>query len=245
MARALRRVTVERGIDGRDCALLAFGGGGPMHAAGLAELYGLQEVIVPAASSEFSALGCLTADLSFMQQQTVRLALDRLDPDAFAARLEAVKARALAPLGGEATHIEYVALMRYAAQSDMTPIPFTPPLEPAVVRRDFNARHRALFGYATAEPCVIEAVRVQAREPSPARPSRPLPPAANRPARRRTCSFPGARAVETPVLDREGLSGSVTGPAIIGDAWSTIVLPPGWQAAPDRARNLLMTKVAA
>jgi len=57
MARALRRVTVERGVDGRDCTLLAFGGGGPMHATGLADLYGLQEIIVPAASSAFSALG--------------------------------------------------------------------------------------------------------------------------------------------------------------------------------------------
>ena len=47
MARALRRVTVERGIDGRDCTLLAFGGGGPMHAAGLAALYGIAEVVVP------------------------------------------------------------------------------------------------------------------------------------------------------------------------------------------------------
>ena len=76
MARALRRVTVERGIDGRDCALLAFGGGGPMHAAGLAAMYGLGEVIVPGASSAFSALGCLAAELSFTQQATVRLALD-------------------------------------------------------------------------------------------------------------------------------------------------------------------------
>ena len=53
MARALNRVTVERGIDGRDCTLLAFGGGGPMHATGLADLYGLKEIVVPAASSAF------------------------------------------------------------------------------------------------------------------------------------------------------------------------------------------------
>ena len=52
--------------------LLAFGGGGPMHATGLADLYGLQEIIVPAASSAFSALGCLTADFAFLQQRTVR-----------------------------------------------------------------------------------------------------------------------------------------------------------------------------
>ena len=173
MARALRRVTVERGIDGRDCSLLAFGGSGPMHAAGLAELYGLAEVIVPAASSSFSALGCLMADLSFMQQQTVRLAVDGIDREAFAARVEEVARRAAAPVGAGA-EIEHVAMMRYAAQSDMTPIPFALPVDPDVLRRDFNARHRALFGYATDEPCVIEAVRVQARKASPARPRRPV-----------------------------------------------------------------------
>ncbi len=57
MARALNRVTVERGIDGRDCTLLAFGGGGPMHATGLADLYGLKEIVVrrPPAPSRRSA----------------------------------------------------------------------------------------------------------------------------------------------------------------------------------------------
>ncbi len=244
MARALRRVTVERGIDGRDCALLAFGGSGPMHAAGLAELYGLEEVIVPAASSSFSALGCLMADLSFMQQQTVRLALDGIDVEAFAARLDEVAARASAPIGGGA-FIEHVAMMRYAAQSDMTPIPFTPPLDPAVMRRDFNSRHQALFGYATDEPCVIEAIRVQARKPSPAHPSRPVQLTNTRPAGTRRCSFPGALDVATAVLDREGLAAPASGPAIIGDAWSTIVLPPGWRAAPDEAGNLFLTRLAA
>ena len=90
MARALRRVTVERGIDGRDCTLLAFGGGGPMHAAGLADLYGITEVVVPAASSAFSALGCLTADFSFLQQQTLRVALDGIDLAKVSQRIDAM-----------------------------------------------------------------------------------------------------------------------------------------------------------
>jgi N-methylhydantoinase A len=62
MARALRRVTVERGIDGRHCTLLAFGGAGPMHAVELARSFGIGKVIVPQFSSAFSALGCVTAE---------------------------------------------------------------------------------------------------------------------------------------------------------------------------------------
>ncbi|MCK8787009.1 hydantoinase/oxoprolinase family protein [Roseomonas sp. NAR14] len=262
MARALRRVTVERGVDGRDCALLAFGGGGPMHAAGLADTYGLAEVIVPAASSAFSALGCLTADFAFLEQRTLRLRLDGLDAAGFAARIAGMEAAATAPLianGVPAAGIEtaHVALMRYAAQSEATPVPFAMPLDPAVLAADFHARHRQLYGYATAEPCVIEGVRVQARRPSGTglvRPDAGRPP---RPARTRRCLFAGAgttmRALETAILPRERLAGpeggngdgGVAGPAIVEDAWSTVVVPPGWRARGDAAGNLFLTRSAA
>ena len=247
MARALRRVTVERGIDGRDCTLLAFGGGGPMHAAGLAETYGLHEVVVPAASSAFSALGCLTADTSFMQQATVRLPLDGLSLPAFMQRLEALREIATAPLlegrADAAPEVSTVAMMRYEAQSDTTAVPFTLPLDPAVLRRDFQDRHRQLFGYATEEPCVIEALRVEAREASTTRVTG-VAAGQERPAASRRCSFPGARDVETAILSRDGLAGVVRGPAIVADRWSTIVVPPGWQARPGADGHLVLTRVA-
>jgi N-methylhydantoinase A len=121
MARALRRVTVERGIDGRDCTLLAFGGGGPMHAAGLAALYGIGSIVVPNASSAFSALGCLTADFSFLQQQTFRVAPDGIDPGRVLKRIETLIEQASEPLVANgvartAIEVDLVALMRYAAQ---------------------------------------------------------------------------------------------------------------------------------
>ena len=250
MARALRRVTVERGVDGRDCALLAFGGGGPMHAAGLAELYGLQDVIVPAASSAFSALGCLTADFSFLQQRTVRLPLAGFDHAGFDARMAELVAEATGPLlaNGIAEAdiaIEYTALMRYAGQSEATPVPFALPLAPAVLAEDFHARHRQLFGYATNELCVIESLRVQARKESGTALARPSAGRAPRPARTRRCVFPGTGAVDTAILPRETLQGSVQGPAIIEDAWSTVIVPPGWQAAGDPAGHLFLSRSAA
>ncbi len=73
MVRALARVTVERGVDGRQCSLLAFGGAGPMHAAQLAREFGITEIVVPRFSSAFSALGCIVADVSYTQQQAVRM----------------------------------------------------------------------------------------------------------------------------------------------------------------------------
>lgn len=250
MARALRRVTVERGVDGRDCALLAFGGGGPMHAAGLAELYGLEDIIIPAASSAFSALGCLTADFSFLQQRTLRLPLDGFDAAAFWARAEALLEEATAPLLANGIEpagiaVTHTALMRYAGQSEATPVPVAMPLDPARLEGDFHARHRQLYGYDTTEPCVIEALRVQARKASGiaiARPTTGRPP---RPARRRRCVFPSLGAVETAILPRETLSGTTRGPAIIEDAWSTVIVPPGWQARGDAEGNLFLNRSAA
>lgn len=250
MARALRRVTVERGVDGRDCALLAFGGGGPMHATGLADVYGLAEVIVPAASSAFSALGCLTADFSFLQQRTVRLPLAGFDRAAFDARLAELVAEATAPLLANGISpaeiaVEHVALMRYAAQSEATPVPFTTPLDPAVLEADFHARHRQLYGYTTAEDCIVESLRVQSRRPSAAGLTRPDAGRTPHPARTRDCVFPNASRVATAILPRETMEGTVAGPAIIQDAWSTVIVPPGWQAHGDASGNIFLTRSTA
>jgi N-methylhydantoinase A len=250
MARALRRVTVERGIDGRDCTLLAFGGGGPMHGAGLADIYGIGSIVVPNASSAFSALGCLTADFSFLQQQTLRIALNGIDLDRVLRRIAALVEQALEPLiaNGVARariEVELVALMRYAAQNDAIAVPFALPLDPARLREDFIARHRELFGYATAESCVIESVRVQARRPSATIVDRPTTAVRELRATSRQCSFEGAHDVATRIVDRASMNEAVRGPAIIEDAWSTVVIPPGWQAKPDTIGHLFLTKGAS
>jgi N-methylhydantoinase A len=250
MARALRRVTVERGVDGRDATLLAFGGGGPMHAASLAEMYGIAEIVVPAASSAFSALGCLTADFSFLQQRTVRLPLSGFDGAAFEAHLRDLTREATDPLvaNGVAPQeivAEHTALMRYAAQSDATAVPFALPADPRALEAAFHLRHRTLYGYATGEPVVIESLRVQARRPGGSRIARPAAGGGPRPQRSRSCTFDNAAGIETPVLNRDTLTGTVHGPAIIEDAWSTTIVPPSWQARPDDAGNLLLTRSAA
>ena len=248
MARALRRVTVERGIDGRDCTLLAFGGGGPMHAAGLAELYGIGSIVVPNASSAFSALGCLTADFSFLQQQTFRVALDGIDLARVLKRIETLIEQASEPLiangvAREAIDVELVALMRYAAQNDAIAVPFSLPLDATRLREDFLTRHHELFGYATAESCVIESVRVQARRPSTTIVDRPTTAIRKLRAASRRCSFDGGHDVATEIVDRASMEEAVSGPAIIEDAWSTVVIPPGWQAKPDAIGHLFLTKV--
>ncbi len=250
MARALRRVTVERGIDGRDCTLLAFGGGGPMHAAGLADLYGISSIVVPNASSAFSALGCLTADFSFLQQHTLRVALNGIDLDLVSKRIGALIEQASEPLiangvARASIDVELVALMRYAAQNDAIAVPFALPLDVRRLQGDFLARHHELFGYATAEDCVIESVRVQARQPSTTVVDRPTTAVRKATGRSRICSFEGADEVPTRIVERASVQDVVSGPAIVEDAWSTVVIPPGWQARPDAIGNLFLTKVTS
>jgi N-methylhydantoinase A len=141
--------------------------------------------------------------------------------------------------------VELVALMRYAAQNDAIPVPFALPLDVGRLKKDFLARHHELFGYATSEPCVIESVRVQARRPSTTVVSRPATATRAVSTGQRTCSFDGFHDIATAIIDRAAMTDIVSGPAIIEDAWSTVVVPPGWQARPDATGNLFLTRSAA
>jgi N-methylhydantoinase A len=116
-------------------------------------------------------------------------------------------------------------------------------LDATRLREDFLARHHELFGYATAESCVIESVRVQARQPSTTIVDRATTAIRKLRATSRQCSFDGVHDVATAIVDRASMKEAVVGPAIIEDAWSTVVIPPDWQARPDTIGHLFLTKV--
>src|SRR6185436_11572793 len=84
MARALRRVSVERGIDPRSCVLVAFGGGGPLHACGLADRLGMTRVLVPPHAGVLSALGLAVAPERRTAIGSVMAQLDTMSTDALA-----------------------------------------------------------------------------------------------------------------------------------------------------------------
>jgi len=234
MTRALRRVTVERGIDGRDCHLVAFGGAGPMHAVELARSFGLARVVVPHLSSVFSALGCVTAELRYTQQQTLRMASGEWDQ----ARLDQMRKGTARELkarfetaGGHAPPAKEVAALRYSGQSYAIEIQDPALDDPEALGRQFKQRHEALYGFATEEPWELVALRISI---SAARAARPEPRAAEAvgtaaPNREAPCWFDGSEPVATPRYDRDALASGarIAGPAIIEDDWSTVVLPPG------------------
>ncbi|UCH74384.1 MAG: hydantoinase/oxoprolinase family protein [Rhodospirillales bacterium] len=235
MIRALGRVTVERGIDGRACTLIAFGGAGPMQAVPVARAFGIRRIVVPAFSSMFSALGCVSAEKSYTQQQTVRMGSAQWDTAAVAAAHDSLRARLAEPLraaghGAEEMHSRTVAAMRYSGQSYAVEIP-DPALDDSARLGDaFRALHAKLYGFATDEPWELVALRVTVSLPRPdGRPIAPGTAHARDGGRQGECWFGPGEPVATPRFERASLPPGrrIAGPAIVEDAWSTIVLPPG------------------
>ena len=239
MVRSLNRVTVERGIDGRACGLLAFGGAGPMHAVELARSFGINRVIVPAFSSAFSAVGCAGAEISYAQQQTLRMPSCAWDAQRLSDIQASLVEQLMAPVRAaghrtDAIAVEYVASIRYRGQSYAIEIPTQSLEDTEALSRQFQETHTRLYGFATDEPwelyalrCTISAptndifIGAEIRSAAPGQPRKTAP-----------CWFGGNDPVETARYERSqvGPEQRIAGPAIIEDAWSTIVLPPGASA---------------
>ena len=248
MVRALRRVTVERGIDARQCALLAFGGAGPMHAVELARACGIAHVVVPRLSSGFSALGCLTAQLSYAEQRTVRMASGAWDANSLAALSDGMIARLSAPLNAagispDVIEASCVALMHYAGQSDAIEVPFDRPADAARLGVDFTTRHQQLYGFATEEPWVLDTLRITVTAPPPMALSSLAAAhgaAHGGPLGVATCWFDAAGPVEAQRLSRGSLKpvDRISGPVVIEDDWSTVIVPPGSTVCADERGHL-------
>ena len=128
MARAIRAVTVERGLDPRDFALVAFGGGGPVHAADLAAMLGIRRVILPGFPGVFTAFGLLAGDVRLEFVRALAERLDALDLDGAEAILKELAGEAAAALAaegyaGERQEIRYEADLRFAGQDSELAIP--------------------------------------------------------------------------------------------------------------------------
>ncbi|HEY4401803.1 MAG TPA: hydantoinase/oxoprolinase family protein [Acidimicrobiia bacterium] len=164
MERAVRVVTVERGVDARDLALVAYGGAGPLHACAVAGALGMRAVIVPPRAGVLSAVGLVCSP---RQRELVRSWPEPLERAGLAAALDRVADEAVALVGGHDVEVERLVDCRYAGQSH----------ELTVAGPDeFPAEHERRNGFARpGAPVEIVALRVRARRPAPLSPA-DLPP---------------------------------------------------------------------
>ena len=256
MGRALRAVSSERGRDPRRFDLVCFGGGGPVHAAGLAEMLDISRVVVPPFPGVFSSFGLLVADVENHFVQTYFKTFDEIDVEALSELLEGLwqeGRRQLRLEGFDDQHHELITQvdMKYEGQvSDLT-VPFPPgPVNRAslaTVAQNFDLEHEQSFGYSTDAGYQLVNVRVIARglsEQSRMPERFDLAASSDRPQTSRNVYFgPNRGWAGTPVVSRGSLAGqSVNGPLIIEEYDSTTVVPPGWTAAVDEASNIILER---
>lgn len=254
MANAIREITVVRGIDPREFALVAFGGAGPLHAVAIAEELEIDSVVVPADPGVLSAYGMLQSDTRHDVVQSFFVRVAEVSEDAIAATLAELenRARQLLKEDGvpdDAVRLEVSADLRYAGQEYTVTIPFdvSDGIDDAVaaIPERFAAAHDARYGHSNpAEAVEFVNLRMTATGLID-RPDREVLPSG---------AAPGPIAVErtwfagdwheTPVHRRESLPSGVTipGPAILLENACTTLLPPGWNARTSAQGHLVLTR---
>jgi N-methylhydantoinase A/oxoprolinase/acetone carboxylase beta subunit/N-methylhydantoinase B/oxoprolinase/acetone carboxylase alpha subunit len=236
MLRALRVMTIERGIDPRGFALMGFGGAGPLHAAAMAQELGVTRVLCPRASGVLSALGLAAAPARRDVSRTVMLGADGNTDERLAVEREGLLGRARAELAApedEEVNARVRYELRYAGQSFELPVEVEEPATFAALAEAFNAAHEQRYGYRDERGEVeLVTMRVSAWIAPPA-PS-PAGETDAPPQRRR------ARAVlEGAETEVEWLIGSLSagtaidGPALCALPEATLLVPPGWRGDVD------------
>ena len=235
MIRALRVVTVERGVDPRGYALLPFGGAGPMHAAALADELEITRLVCPRASGVLSALGLIAAGHRRDTARTVLLSADEITAGRVADEVRALSEPLIA--GMEDAKLEVVYELRYRGQAFELPIPGPAEPDPGRLAEDFAREHETRYGYRDPEGKLeLVTIRVAAVEPGP----EPNPSAASGgrlEEGERDARFAGSW-VKTQVLRGEPEAGfAAEGPCVFELPEATLVLPPGWTASVDEAES--------
>jgi N-methylhydantoinase A len=234
MALAVRSITTERGLDPRDYTLVAYGGGGPLHAVAIARELGIPRVIIPPAPSTFSAWGMLATDLRHDLVRTVLEPLERTDGAWAEARYREMEREieSILPPVGTAIH-HRAADLRYLGQEHTVTVEVGSLAEWASLRGRFDAAHQRAYGYAATDVEVqLLNLRLAVVYPLP---RAPLPI-----LERRTGPAPAFETrkiystllrdlLEYRVFPRERLRAGdvVEGPAAIEEAGTTTMLEPG------------------
>jgi N-methylhydantoinase A len=239
MARAVRVMTVERGIDPRELSLLCFGGAGPVHATAVAEELGISKVLIPPSSGVLSALGLLVSERRRDMVQSVLLSDEQLTREAVAEVVETLAARGQADLEAEGCDIRASYDLRYVGQAFELTIPAHPAPEPSQLRDAFEDAHKRRYGY-TDPDASLELVTVRVTVALPGSRPQTAPQTAHSTLGRRTAIF-DAEKRQTLVVS--GMPSTISGPAICELSESTLVVGPSWQGVRQDNGTLILERL--
>ncbi|MBS1881412.1 MAG: hydantoinase/oxoprolinase family protein [Actinobacteria bacterium] len=254
MADALRLISVRRGYDPRDFALMAFGGAGPLHGVALARELSIPTVLVPPNPGITSAFGCLLVDIQHDLSTMFLSNVDEVEVGDVEAGFAELEEEARERLAAERVPEADVSLqryidMRYSGQWRSMSIPVGRPVKAIdAAIESFHAEHEREHNYRR-DGAKVEIYRLRVRAvglvPRPQLPHLDLDPDAPAvPRGTRPVRFDGAPDfVETPIYSREDLAGGVVieGPAVIEQLDSTTPLPPGVEARVNESQMLEIT----
>jgi N-methylhydantoinase A len=211
MARALRRVSVERGTDPRRCALIAIGGGGPLHACALAELLGMRQVMIPPFAGVLSALGLALAPERRERLASVMRQLTQLGAEELSARANALR------ITGQWSAERWWARTRYEGQGHELDVELAPGVTPQALGERFTAAHASRYGFVLEREIQIVGLRYAALGPTPTfRPRRP--------------GKGGGRTSTVREDDAKALDATVCGRVVIALPDATLLVAEGWTA---------------
>jgi N-methylhydantoinase A len=234
MALPVRSITTERGLDPRDYALVAYGGGGPLHAVAIARELGIPRVVIPPAPSTFSAWGMLATDLRHDLVRTVLEPLERTDAAWAEARYAEMQREIEAILPGLGAPVMHRAAdLRYLGQEHTVTVSVGKVSDWAALRGEFDAAHQRAYAYAAPD---VEVQLINLRltvvypieRPRLARAGRRTAGAAPF-ATRKIYSSRTQDVLEFRVFQRDDLRAgdSVVGPAVIEEPGTTTVIDVG------------------
>lgn len=257
MTQALRLVSTNKGYDPRDFALMAFGGGGAMHAVALARELKVKKVIVPTNSAVFSAWGMLLTDLRRDYVLTKPLALSPENAEAIGNEFALMRRRATADYESDVVKLESESVvfdhyldLRYLGQEHTVKVPcsVTPEgaMEAAVTMSDFHDMHEKRFTYRLDNDVEIVNFHLVAKVPI-AKPELAKKPVTDRTLEDtilhyRDVDFDEDGIHRTAIYNGLGLEPGMTfsGPAIIEEPSVTLVVPPGSGASIDNYGNYII-----
>jgi N-methylhydantoinase A len=239
MVRALRVVTVQRGVDPRRYALLAFGGAGPLHAAAIADELGIGTIVCPRASGVLAALGLVVSPRRRDVQRSVFLSGAQLSAEAVARVVAELGEQARDALRDERAQLRATYELRYRGQAFELPIAASTTAEPDELRAAFEAEHEDRYGYSdAAQTLELVTIRVTATvagaeiELAGAGEDSEL-------TRGRRPAVLNGEELEIAVLRGLPAPGTpIEGPAVVELPESTLLVPPGWSGAPDQSGTI-------